>query len=69
MNLLSWDLIESFGVHGPSSNPSNYAHLYDSTSSSYPLVPTLLSVPEWRELYFAHQGTAMKPSSRRPGAT
>lgn len=59
MNLLPWDLNESFGVHGPSSNPWNYSYLHHSTSSSYPLVQKLLSVPAWRELYFAHYRTAM----------
>lgn len=58
MNMIPWDLNESFGVHGPATNPWNYPILQNATSSSYPLVQKLLAVPEWRELYFAHYRTA-----------
>ncbi|MBM4063709.1 MAG: lamin tail domain-containing protein, partial [Planctomycetes bacterium] len=34
--------------------------LQNATNSSYPLVQRLLSVPEWRELYFAHYRVAMR---------
>lgn len=60
MNMIPWDLNESFGTHGPSTNPWQYPILQNATSSSYPLVPRLLAVPEWRELYFAHYRTAMR---------
>ena len=60
MNMLPWDLNESFGVHGPSTNPWNYSVLTNATNTSYPLVQRLLSVPEWREQYYAHYRTAMR---------
>jgi hypothetical protein len=59
MNMIPWDLNESFGVHGPATNPWTYPVLHHATSSQYPLVQKLLAVPEWRELYFAHYRTAM----------
>jgi hypothetical protein len=58
MNMIPWDLNESFGVHGPSTNPWNYPILQNASSQQYPLVQKLLAVPEWRELYFAHYRTA-----------
>jgi CotH kinase protein/Lamin Tail Domain len=60
MNMIPWDLNESFGVHGPATNPWTYPILQNASSSAYPLVQKLLAVPEWRELYFAHYRTAMR---------
>ncbi len=60
MSMIPWDLNESFGVHGPATNPWNYPILQNATNASYPLVQKLLAVPEWRELYFAHYRTAMR---------
>ncbi len=59
MNMIPWDLNEAFGTHGPRTNPWNYAHDYHFTSSSYPLVQRIMSIPEWRELYYAHYRTAI----------
>ncbi len=60
MNMLPWDLNESFGVHGPSTNPWTYSTLQNATNTGYPLVQRILGVPEWRELYWAHYRVAMR---------
>lgn len=60
MNMIPWDLNESFGAHGPATNPWTYSVLTNASSSGYPLVNRLLGVPEWRELYYAHYRTAMR---------
>lgn len=60
MNMIPWDLNESFGAHGPSYNPWLYPVLQNASSSYYPLVQKLLAVPEWRETYFAHYRVAMR---------
>lgn len=60
MNMIPWDLNESFGVHGPSTNPWTYSVLTNAGSTAYPLVQRLLGVPRWRELYYAHYRTAMR---------
>ena len=60
MNMLPWDLNESFGVHGPATNPWLYPVNKAFTATNRPLVRRLMEVPEWRELYYAHYRTAMK---------
>jgi hypothetical protein len=57
MNILPWDLNESFGVHGPRQDPSRLSPFYHEDSSNHPLSQRLLAVPRWRALYLAHLRT------------
>ncbi|MFA9390975.1 MAG: CotH kinase family protein [Prolixibacteraceae bacterium] len=62
-----WDLNESFGRFSQAGTTSfnstadkqKMSHLINATSSSYPLVKMLLSVPMYKRMYLAHLKTMM----------
>lgn len=60
MNILPWDLNESFGVHGPRINPEQLSPFAHENASNHPLSERLLAVPKWRALYLAHYRTLVR---------
>ena len=63
-----WDLNESFGrfsqtgstTLNSTTSKQQLSHLLNSTSSSYPLLKMLLSVPMYKRMYLAHLKTIMQ---------